>query len=753
MISAPPLKLAQNQKTAYVISLAGDATAVEQTAAEQLQKYLQEVTGATFPLKKEDEVKNDTPQILVGAGTRVRTLLPRQDWGALGNDGIVIKTIGTHLILAGGRPRGTLYAVFQFLQQQVGCRWWTPDASTIPRKSTLEIPAIDLTYVPPFSYRENLTTPALDPVFAAISHQNGHFQRIAPEWGGHHQILGFVHTFTRLLPPEKYFQQHPEWYSDPANKGLPCTAASKMPSAHDTQLCLSAPGVLEELTRNALDWIKENPQAGYISISETDVAPYCQCEKCREFLQREGSQAGIIVDFVNKVAARIERQYPHFMVETLAYHGSEKPPKTVRPAHNVIIRLAPIAADYGHALDSDSNQESRENIRGWAAIAPHLFVWNYVTNFHYGMLPHPNRKHLADDLRFFATHNVKGIFEQGDNFTNNVGDFVFLRAWLLGQLMWNPQLDQDQLTDEFLRGYYGAAAPHLKEYLNVIQNSFDAQNRTLSTFNSDFSFLTLDVMNQATQCFARALDAVKGDATLTRRILREKNAVDLAWIVRYRPLKRTALQEKKPFLGPAEPLSAIQQFAQNARSFEVRNYSEGGKFEQYIPLLEQQFPPAVALPEFAQKYEESAVIDIQQNDFQLYSKGSGTAIVEDAQASDQQAARLSGKANGWLIQAPLDKIFDAGESAAWHAYALVRIQPTPGAAIEKDALQMGLYDTEENRTVKVLSLALQSVVGEQYQVIDLGQNLLHAKQYFWLASLKNPAVENIYLDRIILIRQ
>ena len=39
-----------------------------------------------------------------------------------------MRTKGNYLLLAGGRPRGTLYAVNRFLQEQCGVRWWTTRA-------------------------------------------------------------------------------------------------------------------------------------------------------------------------------------------------------------------------------------------------------------------------------------------------------------------------------------------------------------------------------------------------------------------------------------------------------------------------------------------------------------------------------------------------------------------------------------------------------------------------------------------------
>ena len=92
----------------------------------------------------------------------------------------------------------------------------------------------------------------------------------------------------------------------------------------------------------------------------------------------------------------------------------------------------------------------REDIEGWSKIAPQLYVWDYVTNFSNYILPHPNMRALAPNLRFFADHNVIGMFEQGD-VGSPIGDFVRLRAWLLAHLMWNPDRDDKALIPRIPR--------------------------------------------------------------------------------------------------------------------------------------------------------------------------------------------------------------------------------------------------------------------------------------------------------------
>jgi hypothetical protein len=746
------IALAQNGRTPYVIALANDAIPAEKTATDELKTYLQQVTGATFSIESETAVNANTPQILVGAGARTKVLLPDQDWASLGTDGIVIKTVGKNLILAGGRPRGSLYAVYQFLEDTVGCRWWTSTEDMIPQKSTLIVPGQNVVYRPPFDYREHYTTEVqADPIFATIMRENGHFQKQTPEWGGHYTILGFVHTFSKLLPPEKYFQDHPEWYSDPGNGNKPCTAASKRPAGEDTQLNLSKPGVLDELTKQALAWIKANPEAGYISISQNDNRNYCRDAASMKLAEEEGSQAAPVLNFINKVAVRIHQQYPDFKVETLAYSYSENPPKTIRLVENVIIRLAPISSDFGHPLDSDWNAETRDNLKGWAKIAPELFVWNYVTNYFYTLLPHPNWASLGADLRFFANNHVKGIYEE-DRSAKSVGDFIRLRTWLLAHLMWNPNLDQDKLTDEFLQGYYGPAAPYLKQYLDLVESSFLAQNKKLLAFNSDFSFLDLNTTNQAIMLFEKAQDAVKDQQVLLDRVTREKLSLDIAILVRYQALRLQAKTGSKAFLGPKDPKVALQHYIASAKKYGVEGYIYGNSFEKAIPGLEASFAPPVSLPDFAKKFPEDDVVDLQQSLFQLFGLGTDTFLVEDAAASDGNAASITGGTINWAIMAGLGNILE-NSPVKWHVYAMVRVDTNPDMPQAGLGLESGIYDYANNKAVGRVKIPLKQVAGSIYQPIDLGVHQLSGGMRIWFASTKNPVVTKVYVDRIILIKE
>jgi len=732
------MTLAQNGKTDYVIVIAQDASDSEKTAARELRDYLGKVTGATFFIRTEAVVKPEAPQILVGPSRRFKKLLPNIKWAALKQDGIVIKTRGKHLLLAGGRPRGTLYAVYTFLEDVVGCRWWTSTESYLPRRPVLQVAGLDITYTPKLRYREAFYRDVnRNPLFAAKLKVNGHFSLIPPEYGGHYTILGWCHTFYQLLPPEKYFAQHPEWYSEIEGRRV----------ADGAQLCLTNEEMRKELMRVALEWIRKQPDAGMISIAQNDWGGRCQCVDCKALEEKEGSPSGPLIHFVNAVAADIEKEHPQFLIETLAYQYTRKPPLHVRPRRNVVVRLCSIECDFARPLEGDANKDFRDDIRSWSAIAPNLYIWDYVTNFANYILPHPNMTVLASNVRFFVRHNAIGVFEQGDAGCG-VGDFVRLRAWLLSHLLWDPSRDEKKLAQEFLQGYYGPAAPHLAAYLDLVQEAISRKGVRLSCFNQDISFLTLEDLTEATRLFSEAEKAVAGNPTLALRVRRERLPLDHVWLLRYDFLKRSAAVKGLPFPGPQDPVAACDAFIKTARELDVGNYNEGQAFATYEPALKARFRPPAPPPEECRDLPKEGWADIQDNLFHLFNGGAWASIVDDPKASDGKAARMPGSHTRWAVQLPVSgDLLDIG-SSPWHCYIVIRCE---AKAKTGTAFTAGIYDNDSKRNIAGITESLEQAGDGLYRTYDLGVHLLKPGMYFWVAPPGNEAVEAVYVDRIFLI--
>ncbi|HPG65276.1 MAG TPA: DUF4838 domain-containing protein [Candidatus Hydrogenedentes bacterium] len=739
-IAAADITLVENGASPYAIAVSADPIPAEQTAARELQAYLAEVTGCTLEIISELESRGTGRWIMVGPQASVTEALPNFDWAAAGHDGIVMKTAGDNIILAGGRPRGTLYAVYTFLEDVVGCRWWSSTEQYVPKKPTITIPPLDVTYTPKLRCREAFYRDAFDGTFAARCKCNGHFERIPEEYGGHYTILGWCHTFYQLLPPEEYFEAHPEWYSEIDGKRVKDGA----------QLCLTNDEMRAEFTKKALEWIRRDPSSGIISISQNDWHGWCTCPACRAVEEEEGAHSGPIIRFVNRVAEDVEKEFPDMLIETLAYSYTREAPKLARPRDNVVVRLCSIECSYSQPLGTGPQNETfKRDMDQWSAMAHHLYIWDYVTNFCNYIQPHPNMRVLAPNIRFFIDHKAIGLFEQGDSGCS-CSDFPELRAWVLAHLMWNPDRDENALINEFLDGYYGPAAQPLRQYIDLIHNAVEASGIALRCYMPDTSsWFTLEAMNRASELFDEAERVAAGDPALVRRVQRARMPLDHAWLGRYHALRRIAAADGLEFRGPKDPVAACDQFIERAHAFNVGSYREGAPFEQYEPLLRSRFRPPCAPPEICANLPESKWIDVQDNEFRMAGFGNWSTFADDAKASDGKAARMPASHHEWAVQYPCSA--DWARLGAVRCYILARCN---AKAASGNAFQLGIYDSEAGVGVANTVVRIEDSAGESYRTFDLGVHALTPSMYFWVAPMGNPEeVDAVYVDRMFCVQE
>jgi len=460
---AAELVLADGGKSAYRIVLPDGASPSTRYAAEELQQFLEQITGAKPPIASAGEPAGDH-EIVLGKNPRLEKLDAKIDFPSLGQEGYVIRTVGPHLVIAGGEPRGTLYGVYGLLEDHLGCRWFAPGVSRIPKQSRLALAPIDERRVPVLEYREPFTFDCFDGDWCARNRVNSSAGRLEAKHGGKIRFGSgfFVHTFDRLVPPEKYFDQHPEYFS---------VVKGKRVKAH-SQLCCTNEDVMKLCTEAILKAMREQPDAFVFSVSQNDWHNNCECEKCQALAKQEESQIAPVLQLVNRVAEVVEREFPDKAVETLAYQWTRKAPKQMRPRRNVIVRLCSIECCFSHSLakcDSDANRKFREDADAWAKVADRLWVWDYVTDFQHYLLPFPNQRIRNDNIRFFVDHHVKGIFEQ-DTYNTSNSELAELGGYLTAKFLWNPDYDEETAMREFLDGYYGKAAGPIRAYIDLLHD-------------------------------------------------------------------------------------------------------------------------------------------------------------------------------------------------------------------------------------------------------------------------------------------
>ena len=746
--------LVNNNKTDFKIVLSDSPDLVEQTAAKELKTYLDEITKANWIIASEKDVSEDAPQILIGNSSRAKKIFPEIHPDKIPYDGIEIHLKKNKLLLTGHKQRGTLYAVNTFLEDILGVRWWTSSEQTVPTYETFRLKPISISQAPKLIYRESFYKDAFDPLFASRMKCNGANERISPEYGGYHSFVFWVHSFYRLIPPEKYFADHPEWFSE---------VNGVRNAGHGSQLCLTNDEMRKELAKNAIEELRNNPGAKFISISQNDGALEggCHCEKCKKILEEEESESGPLVNFVNAVAEEIEKEFPDVFVETLAYRYTRKPPKNVKPRKNVVIRLCTIECSFVQPLTGEQNKSLLDDIQGWGKIAHQLFVWDYITNFYSYILPHPNLRTLAPNVRFFVDHGTIGLFEQGDAHCS-VGDFVRLRNWLISHSMWNPKLDEKKLIQEFLSGYYGnGAMPFLLEYFDVLLNKAESSGKFIDCYqiNSD-AWLDYETLCKATTLFDKAIAAAeKESGEFVERLRRERLPLDLVWQYGYHKYKRIAENKGEIFSGPADPEQLCKNFFEICNKYQVITHwedfgaSTSPKFAYFKDGMFRRARKPHPIPDEFGNINTNNMLDIQDYDFWWGPWSTLVSVVDDQAASDGGSVMMSGAHSSWGATIPIpiyDPLFeDIDTNTKFKIFAYVRCDATA-----KDGLAMscGVYDQKEREFVVQKDLSVSEIAGSKYQKIEFEPISLHESMSIFFAPPKREDVQAIFIDRVLIVK-
>ena len=450
--------LFRNGKSSYQIVVSVDASSSEQIAARELQQYIQQVSGVELPITS--DLKTSGHRIYVGYNEKVASLSGAQE-PEKDDEGFTYRTVGHDLLIWVGSKRGTMYGVFTFLERELGIHWLTPKCTVVPKGVEWKLPRLDRTERPFIGYRySNYFVANGAPEWSAHTYENTKWSPVTNEYGNIEAYYG-AHTMEWLVPVKEFYASHPEYF---------CLRDGKRYDGYG-QLCLSNPDVLEICKTRMKQRMREEPGYRIYSLSQNDNFRFCECEKCAAIERQYGGHSGLIVWFVNQVADAVKDEFPDKYIGTFAYQYSRQPPTGIKPRENVVIRLCSIECCFAHPLDAGcpQNEAFMRDLRGWADIAPHLFIWDDIVDYAQYMAPWPNFQVLGPNIRIFGENKAIGVFEEAQ-YQSAGAEFDEMKAWTVNHLLWNPDQNVDSLVSIFIDGFYGKAAPHIMDYYRLCQS-------------------------------------------------------------------------------------------------------------------------------------------------------------------------------------------------------------------------------------------------------------------------------------------
>ena len=542
------------KQSTYRIALSKDASESEKWAARELQHWLKEISGAEIPIESVEQPYNGS-QIIIGYNDLVKEKTGESISSSL-DESFRYYSSGPDIFIYGGKQRGTMYGVMAFLENEFGCRWYTPSVYVIPQREKYTFTAFDHSESPGIRVRNNFYFEAFDSLWAARNRMNG-VMKWRQQPGG---VEGYwsVHTFYPLMPPSEFYSDHPEYYSLINNKRI----------FEDAQLCLTNPDVLKIITERIKNRMRKNPEYLIYDVSQNDRDNPCQCDKCQAIVKKEGSESGVIIWFVNQVAEAVEKEFPDKFIGTLAYKYSRKPCKTIRPRHNVVIRLCSIECCFSHSIDScPRNQLFLQDLNGWSAIAQNLYIWDYVVYFQHYIMPYPNMLVLQSNIKTFQKNNAIGIMEQAA-YESRGGEFAELRSYLISRLLWNADCNVDDVINDFMYGYYGRAGKYIRQYFDLLygritpETHIHIETHKYNRLSAEDEIFSGDFIERSTKIFSNAAIVADNDEILHR--------VEMASLpVLYLKCKLTPVEARKD--------GSYEKFREIVKREGITHYAEYGE--------------------------------------------------------------------------------------------------------------------------------------------------------------------------------
>ena len=535
-------RTAGEENTPFRIVLPDEPKPWEKTAAKELEHYLGQCLGRdgarpsqfAHPLTVEGQ---DDVVFYVGDTAFARDNLPTASCQLptanyqlpttnLKDEEWQIKSFGRNVVLAGGGTRGTLYAVYHFLEDDCGVRWWGDNDEDVPAPKPLAFGVLDRRGKPFFECRNIYRWRNADPRTAVRNRLNDNGNSPIPLAFGGAFTYGpphLAHTWDHYLPFSKYGKEHPEWYS--------YWDGVRIGGDHQGQLCLTCPGLSDEFAKRLEDYIAKGAAdataKGFAApriydISQNDgTMKFCKCPTCTAERAKCG-HTGLMLKFVNATVEKAAQQHPDLLFSTLAYHLTEPVPSNgVVAAENVIVRLCNTTQNMATGILDPDNEFMHDQVIAWKDYTKHLYIWEYAVVFHkLKGYPFPSEFYIPEKYRFYAENGVKGFLIEHEYF--DMSDMYELKFYLERKMLEDPFQNTEGLIEDFMTRYYGAAGKSILEARKLLDRRRREKKAFIRWFPSmgEFSFFSNDDLAEVRRLFDAAEAAVKNDPKRLARVER-----------------------------------------------------------------------------------------------------------------------------------------------------------------------------------------------------------------------------------------
>jgi hypothetical protein len=534
-VFSPPTH-AQNNRNDFVlvdegkvnaqIVIAPNAAVAERYAASELQRALQKMSGAELPIKTTATPKSNC--IFIGTPQGVPQIKKANLFNTKSAEEIRIKRSGDALFLAGPTPSAALYAVYTFLQDKLGARWYWPGESGeyLPRHETLAVNALDVRHIPDIEFRslsinsphfeiETLTWMARNRM--NLHNLQGPSSQIAPMHERGFQVMVGGHN---AFLDADVLEKHPEYIAEVAGK--------RQIIGSPPHICWSNPGAQKALAEKIAQWWKDNPEVDSISFFGPDHNYFCECAQCQAYAPDVSTRWQ---KFSKAVIAEVNKTYPGKHYQTLAYQAYRDVPTEAAPFD--LIGYTTYNINYTKPISDPTNAAAVRELKAWQKTGGKIGLRGYqFIPFNQAMYA-PITGIIMEEVAWCKQNGLPGWTSEVTPFSWPQGALPQNENWItnrmalyaVAQAMWNVKTKPADLLRDWTTHIYGPAAQPMLNYHNAMETAWRSTPAQLSYFlqpPSGFvgNFLSPELLKKTDASFqaARIALAREKDAATRQRI-------------------------------------------------------------------------------------------------------------------------------------------------------------------------------------------------------------------------------------------
>lgn len=528
----------------FIIAQPDDSLPAEKTATEELAKYISQATCAKTEIIPEGKLKNrNAADAYVGKCRFTEEQdfynkrLRQEEFNIAVKDGklFIYGDDGKGDPYAQDNRTGTLFGIYDFLENELGIAWiW-------PGKSGEDVPAVKELRLQPFSRTGNPMFYNRSMMFSWLQYEPQSVKDDIKYWMKRMKMsavrkMWFNHSWDTYVFKQNEDVRHPEWLAlwGGERKKPHCCISNSEFRDYIVQQCLNN---------------SRNKDCSVVSISPSDGYGFCECEKCRA-LDPAGTDYSTGIPnlsdrhwaYANYVAREVKKRNPELNVGMYAYTAYREPPANMEKLEDNLI--VSITFSVAYFVKPEEKEKYCKLIDNWKSKGVKIAGREYWGMHYWLDLPYIFTKQIKDSMPYlhkcgFNTMNgevQKNFATQGPNY------------YLVAHMMWNPEIDADRVLSRYYKAF-GPAGNHIRKYYDTFEDSIlENQNKInafayLELINSWPEIFPEKTLSRAGECIQNAKEAVKGNPVYEERVnlvetgyLYTKNMLELLDV--YRKLGR-----------------------------------------------------------------------------------------------------------------------------------------------------------------------------------------------------------------------